>query len=390
MKYILFLIALFCIPIALAGSIALEPAQVNRLIIEEDPNYPVIVKELGNNMINVKFLNFDKYINKEIPIKQLSKEKNKFYKFKPSKKGDHLELNFQLKRGDVIKYGFNSTYIYYNSTTFDGYVCYSPYTWDTVHNSDVGNNADYAANSFIVSTEYHDATPTYKICRAFIAFNTSLLPEDITYSSGNLQITIAGVTYEDKGQLGYLTVVNPINWTNSTTVITNDYSRCGANDRPTTISKYLGMGNFTTGQTYNFSLDDSQLNRINTTGLTFFGIRTGHDYNDTPIRANKDNKITIWSANSDFKPILHLTYLEGKSGGSTTTTTASFSGSGGGGAGLATILQNYNPEIYPLLVLAMQNWLKGGNIWDDTFSLFEMIYKYLMKAPAGLGGDYNE
>lgn len=222
--------------------------------------------------------------------------------------------------------GYTNTYvdpISYNNITFvalegDGTVqgFGVGVEWDTVHDSSSGNVVDYTDTVFYPMTYTFNDTHYY-IRRVFLPFNTSSLPDNAVILSGNITIKTGNTKKnEDNDGIDYLSVIGNTSQVSINSLENDDYNDCGTIDNPVIMSDKKDLTNMNVNTEYTFILNSNGTSAISLTGNTLFGIREGHDIEDSPIYAGVEDHIQnymfILSQNStnsiEDRPTLRLYY----------------------------------------------------------------------------------
>jgi hypothetical protein len=118
-------------------------------------------------------------------------------------------------------------------------------------------------------------TPLYSVIRALINFDTSSLGAGATISAATLSVKPQGSHVDfatgDFVRLVPNTISSNVNYT------TSDFGSIGT----TALASDASIASMSTGTYVDYSLNATGLSQISVTGVSHFGLRTGHDVNNT-------------------------------------------------------------------------------------------------------------
>ena len=158
-------------------------------------------------------------------------------------------------------------------------------TWAGVHDATDGTVArpsDTAVNA--CNTEYNAGG--YQISRGFFLFDTSAITDTDTIDSATLSLHIQAKIDDINDANAYCSIITTTPASN-TDIVVGDFDQVGS----TKQSDDIDITGVTTGAYNVWTLNGTGLGNISKTGITKFGIRTGHDI------ANSDIGATIRTSN---------------------------------------------------------------------------------------------
>lgn len=196
----------------------------------------------------------------------------------------------------------------YNDEGFNG--------WDVTHDALAG---DSALSTFLgAGVVRGDQVLTLRriIYRGFIPIDTSSIDNDATISSASLFMWPTLKSSEFATAYTYLNIVQATAPANATTdLVAADYDLCGDVNNPAEGSTDKQVADFVTGAYYEWVLNATGIGWISKTGVTKFGIRSGHDIDDvdpgTEASANADSYVLFAYSETDGTsqdPYLAVTY----------------------------------------------------------------------------------
>ena len=155
-------------------------------------------------------------------------------------------------------------------------------TWDQVHDNNIGTGLSYTAvNGNTYSRSVSDGR--HRIDRTFLPTDTSALPDDATISSALFYIWAIAKYDDGAAAYGYVTIIGETNQASETSLVVDDYEKCGAINNPTKGSDDIDITGITTGQYTTFTLNATGTGWIDKTGYSMFGLRNGFDIEDVNI-----------------------------------------------------------------------------------------------------------
>ncbi|MBP9749671.1 MAG: VCBS repeat-containing protein, partial [Candidatus Pacebacteria bacterium] len=147
----------------------------------------------------------------------------------------------------------------------DGDVSHTAASWSGVHDASWGTSASYTGSTGYVNVG-KTGTGSYAIKRAFIPFDTSIIPDTATVTAATLNVYVNSKQNSDNDGDDYLTVVQTTSmFTSSLSMF--DYASCGAVTNPgegIDAGDRQDISNITTGQYMSFSLNATGTSWINT------------------------------------------------------------------------------------------------------------------------------
>ena len=217
----------------------------------------------------------------------------------------------------------------------DGHINNNSSSWSTAHDNTSGNATDYTTNPSESGVDYTDQ---WFIKRAFLPFDTSALPDDCTINSAKIYVYVTEIQDQDNDEYAYLAAVHTFQASSSS--ITNaDYDDCGS-DNDTAGRAYLtpiqkGSSNLdisdVTLNAYNFlTLNATGLGWISKTGISYFGVREGHDLENVATNGGTNTGSKIKFSQSETSgtsqdPYIEIVYTDNTTTSTTTSTTTTSS-----------------------------------------------------------------
>ncbi len=193
----------------------------------------------------------------------------------------------------------------------DGYVTYDgafggTASWGTVHDSDNGTHSSWTNDNINIWIRKYDNT--YEISRGIITINTSSLNSGDTIINATLYVKIYNRDNDISDGNNWIGVVNASPKEYLSSVNLSDYNKTttilGADtlDIDTLSLVYPNVW-------YGFELNDTGTEFINKGGISYFGLREGHDLLNISAGSSGDiSGITIRSADYGEGAYLNLTY----------------------------------------------------------------------------------
>lgn len=175
--------------------------------------------------------------------------------------------------------------------------------WDTPHDATTGTTGDGTETTIECGVDFTDK---YYIKRAFLPFDTSVLPNDATIISVTVNLYVTAVNDTDNDGDDWVNIVGPTTQASATALSTADFDQCGSINNPAEIATRIDIGNINTSAYNVWTLNATGIALISKTGNTLLGAREGHDAIDS---STTGSKITFYSSdNATNKPYLEVTY----------------------------------------------------------------------------------
>ena len=171
----------------------------------------------------------------------------------------------------------------YYAGSGDGYILYDENTlgWDVVHDASAGESAVSTAIIGGVTRGSSIQALYRRILRGFIPIDTSGIADTDTISAASLFMWPETKASQFTTDQTYLNIVLATAPTDATTaLVTGDYDLCGDVNNPAEGSTDKQVGDFNTGSYNEWILNATGITFISKTGVTRFGIRSGHDIED--------------------------------------------------------------------------------------------------------------
>jgi hypothetical protein len=179
--------------------------------------------------------------------------------------------------------------------------------WNIIHDATNGYGARYFFPVAIVAYIYASYDPPlnqYSISRAFLPFNTSVIPDNADIVSATLSFETANwINNEANDGNDFITIVQT-SQANPNLLITEDYDQCGAVNNPIEGGERIDISLMSSYSSYNLTLNEQGKSWINDEGWTLLGLREGHDTLNIPP-ANKSGL----NIRTDNKPKLIVNYV---------------------------------------------------------------------------------
>ncbi len=137
----------------------------------------------------------------------------------------------------------------------------------------------------------------WRICRSFVLFDTSSIPDSDTIDSATLNIYVAWKENRLNTGNDYIVAVQSSPASN-TNIVLDDYDQCGAVDNPIQGSNQIDISAITESAYNALTLNSTGLGWISKTGITKFGLREGDELTSTepPFGIDQRNGVNPYSA----------------------------------------------------------------------------------------------
>jgi hypothetical protein len=200
-----------------------------------------------------------------------------------------------------------------DSTGLDGYLNYgkSGASWSYIHDASSNadgdsNTVDYTWEKFIVRAV---KGTNYQIGRAFVLFNTSILP-DSGYNIDSASLSLYATSTVNTGNDGYDYISVLLSSPAATSsLIADDWDQAGSTEQHDSSERKditnIGLGYVT------WNLNATGIGNISLTGVTKFGVREGHDLTNNAIGQDANNDVAFSSSEAtvtDQDPKLIVMY----------------------------------------------------------------------------------
>jgi len=154
-------------------------------------------------------------------------------------------------------------------TSVDGFVRkQNSGSWPTTRNASSGQEVFDALTSIQCAAGFE--SPNYRLSRAYLLFDTSLIPDGDTIDSAILSLMNSGGTPNSENSLHYIVSSNPAS---NTALALGDYSRIGA-------TSFGTLSSYPVNIYVDVSLNSDGKNNISKTGVSKFGVRSKPDFED--------------------------------------------------------------------------------------------------------------
>lgn len=182
------------------------------------------------------------------------------------------------------------------TNTVDGIVVFSDHNgfsqndWDTHHDTATGSSAHSsdAQTDFARTSKNDQGFGTH---RAFLLFDTSSIGASQTVDSAELSLYVTGRANGDNDGDDFIVLVHEATPASNTNLVTGDFDQCGSVDSPTEVSNRIDIGSFTLNAYNAFTINT--LSTVNTTGISRYCGREGHDVLDSPYAGGTDTENDI-------------------------------------------------------------------------------------------------
>jgi glucuronoarabinoxylan endo-1,4-beta-xylanase len=180
-------------------------------------------------------------------------------------------------------------------------------SWDLTRNASVSPSADYISTTITVGSG--SSGNDHNIIRGFLPIDTSAIPDNASITSAVLKLYPTFIQDNDNDGNDFLVVVGPTSQSSASQITTDDFDQCGSVNNPQELSSRIDYNNFVAGQYNDIVLNNSGIAAINKTGITFLGLREGHDVLNDPV---DDTNWFIFSSSNEAgtsqDPYLEVTY----------------------------------------------------------------------------------
>lgn len=203
----------------------------------------------------------------------------------------------------------------FNIDSGDGDVDDNSATWNSVHDSTSGSNADAVGKEMTASEQLvlGFPFPTFSISRMFLPLDLSGEPKGVRLNASIMKLHVKSKINTDNDGDDFIVIVGLTTQNSNTTLITADFDQCGAVDSVTEYSDRVDLSNISISATNQWEINSAGLTKIEEAfqnqGFILFGARTGHDVVDNPPAGNTTTAITV-SASEDTtaskRPLLNI------------------------------------------------------------------------------------
>jgi len=154
--------------------------------------------------------------------------------------------------------------------------------WDIQRNADIGTKLSSTSTDEIVSLLRIGPNSLFEIYRAFLAFDTSVIPDNAVVTSASLHLFVGG-KHEYGDENSFVGLYK--GYQDSVDVLENsDINNCGESiDNPTPVAQEVDISTIALHSYFTFDLNLNGLSWISKDGYTKLCLRDGHDVNDVPL-----------------------------------------------------------------------------------------------------------
>jgi len=200
-------------------------------------------------------------------------------------------------------------------TTVDGHAQHSTAAddWDGVHDG-VGNLGSPTGTSINLDLRRDSGSPITTIGRGIMLFDTSGIGATHSVISATVSLYDRdNLVFTDNDAQAYFSIVQTNNISLDNNIVSSDYTDVGdAIDNPTEgidSGDRIRMEDSATSAYNDFPLNTTGKGWVDTSGITYLGIREGHDIEDVPIADGLRNFKRWWAAdNGSLEPKLVVDY----------------------------------------------------------------------------------
>lgn len=153
--------------------------------------------------------------------------------------------------------------------------------WAEAHDATAADSVQDTDTTFLARVDI-DGGNNYTIHRGICGFDTSAIADTDTIDSATLSVGFGGSKNDNEADAqSYIALVDA-NPGTTTAAATADYDLVGdAIDNPTKMASDITISSWSTAAYNVYTLNSSGLANINKTGTSWFGIREGHDVEDS-------------------------------------------------------------------------------------------------------------
>ena len=199
------------------------------------------------------------------------------------------------------------------TTSFDGSSAYSTAaggTFAEAHDAAAGTSAQDSTGAAggLNVTERTADTNLFDIVRTFYLFDTSSLPDTATIDSATFRFAVYDKTNTDNDGQDYVNIFTTTPASN-TALITADFDQIGTTQQATSVD----FGSLTSEANNTLTLNATGLTNISKTSITKFGMREGHDSENSIITTDTGNTMNTRyaeTAGTGEDPMLTVVYTE--------------------------------------------------------------------------------
>jgi hypothetical protein len=220
--------------------------------------------------------------------------------------------------GNVVNAGTTTIKIY--SSSGDGSMLTSPYpgTWSNQHDDTTGRNVSYTNDhARLMAGAFYTPTRYLAIERAFLAFDTSIIPDNAQIISAKLHLYPTEVHDEYNDIYSYIAILEGTQ-SSATTLANSDIDNCGNSIvNPTKGSDNIDITSLSVNNYKSIDLNSTGLGWISKIANTKLCLREGHDIEnqETVENANtgtwKESRVnfkTSEASGTSTDPYIEVTY----------------------------------------------------------------------------------
>jgi len=199
----------------------------------------------------------------------------------------------------------------------DGSMYRNGSTWELAHDATSAGGANSTSNVATVRSGITSAGG-YSLNRAFLAFDTSSIPDHATITDATINVYVSDKENGDDDGDDWITIVEGLQ-ADSSTLTTADWDDAGDSiDNPEegiNTSDRVDITSTSTGSYVSFPLNSTGLSWISLIDDTQFALREGHDVLDDPYAGSSTTSNKLLFLTSEYSgttsdPYLTITYTE--------------------------------------------------------------------------------
>ena len=208
------------------------------------------------------------------------------------------------------------TVIIYGDTG-DGEVTTAPYpgTWSLQHSRLVGREANYTNDHFrVLSGSFYTPTNYLGIVRAFLTFDTSVIPTEATIVDAKINLFATRKLDDFNDELAYVSLLQGFQQSTSS-IVNSDVTLCGDTlVDPKKLSGDVDISDIELSKYQEFVLNGDGIDWINKDGYTKLCLREGHDIENIETVKNENTgtwyESTVIFKSSESQDLSNRPYLE--------------------------------------------------------------------------------
>ena len=173
-------------------------------------------------------------------------------------------------------------------------------SWSLARNATTGT-VDAATGGFPYIESYNNGS-IWKVWRYFLPVDTSSIPDNAIITGAKVLMSCYSVDNTDADGNDFVSVIQTTQG-DAESLVGADFDNVGTTEG----SNRVDVDDISTWAINEWDLNDTGIGWINKSGITYLGLRGGHDLLDHAITANTQVSLRVYQA-TDYMPLLRVTY----------------------------------------------------------------------------------